>query len=200
MADDLKTVEPVELDSGLFIPASMLLDYGCRHCVFKATERCPYGYKGEESHDLGYCEHIAGFLSALAEKGDTINNIKEKFQVEVQSQQALADFAEFKAMEKELKELRANGEFGPKVDSLEMRTMAYKTWWTRLSDTAAKGWGKINDRKMRDKSQDINVNHKIDLSQLHSLMNKAKEISATELSSSNIIEVDNNNDIERSEM
>ena len=170
----VSVIEPVELDNGLFLPASMLLDYGCRNCFFKATDRCPFGLKEQEIHNDGYCEHIVHFLTSLAEPNDTINNIKEKYQLEVQSQQAISDFAEFKEMERELKTRRANGEFGPCVDALEMRTMAYKNWWSRLSESSSKGWQKINDRRIKDKSNDINVTHKLDLSQMHSLMNNAK--------------------------
>lgn len=175
MSEELVKVKDVELPSGIVMPATVLRDYGCKHCFIKAHEKCPFGYVDDQEHELGYCDQVVGYLASLSETGDNINDLKEKFQLQMQDNQAKQDLMEFKSLQKELRLLKESGESGPRVDALEMRIQAYKVWWAKLSEQAAKGWAKVNDRKARANNDDINVNHKIDLSQLHSLMHKAKQ-------------------------
>ena len=120
---------------------------------------------------------FANFFTGFAEQGDSISAIKEKFLLFVQEVQSLSDYKEFCSINEEYNRLKIEEpDNKDMLKELEIRMNAYKLWWSRLSDNAIKGLSRISDRESRRKETDLTVNHKISLTQIHELMNQAKEV------------------------
>jgi len=172
--------EELDRSSGVFIPDAVLQGYGCKNCVWKSFGQCPHGLDDGDSLPKGYCDEFLNFLMSLANEGDSISAIKEKFMLYVQELQALIDFNDYNRLKQEYDHLIATGAGSDALRQMEMRMNAYKLWWNKLNEGVIKGLGKIVDRESRKNENDINVNHKISLTQIHQLMNKAKNLTSEE--------------------
>ena len=161
---------------GILLPNQLLSDYGCRNCVWKSFGQCPNKLEGDQSLPEGYCLELVDFLVSLAGKDGSISSIKEKFMIYVQEIQALTDFKDYNNLKREYDKLIKAGEYGEKARQVEMRMNACKMWWSKLNEGIIKGLGKISDRESRIKDNDITINHKINLNQIHQLINNAKKV------------------------
>jgi|TARA_Y100000310_G_C20608414_1_gene776733 hypothetical protein len=158
----------------LFLSKQVLMGYGCKNCVWKSYQQCPKGFtQPDEFLDEGYCDELAKFLFSLAEGEDSISAVKEKFHIYVQELQALADHAEFCQLEAEFTRRKNEGATGKELAELQMHMTSMKMWWSRLTDSVVKGLSRIADREQ--KKDVLQVDHKISLTQIHTLMADAKK-------------------------
>lgn len=167
-------------DKRLYLSREVMLSYGCKNCVWKSFHQCPKGFtEPEQCLDEGYCPELVNFIFRLAEKEDSITAVKEKFWIYTQELQAMADGMEFHKIESEYKRRSAEGASKQELAKLEMQVMSYKLWWSRLTEAITKGHSRIADREYR-KEMKIEVNHKIELTQIHQLANDAKQVISQE--------------------
>ena len=180
MSDLLKTddtsydVEPN--DKGVLLPKQFLKDYGCRNCVWKSFGQCPHDLEGDQSLPSGICPDLVDFFVSLADADSSLSSVKEKYMIYIQEMQTLIDLKDYHNLKQEYNDLRSSGADRHALQEIEMRMNAYKMWWHKLNESVVKGLSKIADRESRKKENDINVNHKISLTQLHQIINKAKEV------------------------
>jgi hypothetical protein len=159
-------------DSGLFFSTEVLRAHGCRGCVWKDTGECPEGFtEVDESTDDGYCDKLVRFLGSLAGDSGSVDVALEGFQLHVMSLDGVEDRVEVQRLRKLLLAARSSGASEEEVRKITMQIGAYKQWLLRLGDSVAKVRGKRNDRVARKDDNDRTVTHKLDLSQMHKLVN-----------------------------
>ena len=172
----------------LFLPVQTLQGYGCVNCIWKTYGQCPKGLTGTKKVKEGYCKELADFILSLAEHGDSISAVKEKFFLYTQEMQAMADSGEYHRIHNELLEFKANRDthltnmgkegYKQKKGELESSMLAYKLWWARLTDSVVKGVGRIADRESRKK--EVQGATKVNFQQFNILLkqsdDKIKEI------------------------
>jgi len=158
----------------LFLSKEELRGYGCKNCVWKSFEQCPHGYTGDEGKKEGYCEELANFIFSLAEPEDKITAVKEKWLLQVQDMQQMADHMEYHKILKQYNTRKAEGASKQELAELQMGLISYRLWWERLVANVTKGYSRVADREQR-KDNKLEIDHKISLTQIHSLANNAKK-------------------------
>lgn len=175
-------------DSGIFLSEADLVNVGCRNCIFRLNGQCFKGYRYNESGlPEGYCKELADWLFSLA--GDTKSSsiLWENYNLFVARLQSSEDYREFKNLEHEIMELDRTYtsaevnfpkderldlslELGDndrtRLERLEMKKIAAKIWWMRITEMVIKGLGKINDRDSRGENVD-KITTVLGLNQLH---------------------------------
>jgi len=157
----------------LFFSNEMLHAYGCENCIFREIEQCPHSLADGEKYKNGYCQKLIDFLTHLAEDGDSISSVKEKFHIFVQEMQALTDRKEYLKVQAEYDRLEKEGGSGEDLARLYGKLSSYKTWWARLSESVVKGLGRIADREQKTKSD---ITPKLTVQQLNDLMRESRKL------------------------
>lgn len=152
-----------DINKSIFFPNAELLSVGCRNCIWKLHNKCPYGFIGEQEKEEGICFEMINFLSSLAEKKDTLTEVWEKFHIYKARLQESVDYADFiklnkKVMqeEKTLKLMEKKGmnkkelkDHMDVLDNLKMDRNAAKLWWARLNQHVITSMQRINDRESK---------------------------------------------------
>ena len=158
-------------DSGVFFSTEILRSRGCRGCVWKETGECPRGFTGVDDTTVeGYCDKLVNFLSNLVGVSGSVDVALEKFQLYVFEVQSVEDKLDMLRLRERLRLAYEDGSDESVVQRLQMQINAYKTWWYRLSESVAKGRGRVNDRESRSKDV-VTGGYKLDLSAMHQLVN-----------------------------
>lgn len=137
----------------------LLRSYGCRGCIFKENGQCPHGLSGDgvytdsKTGENGWCSKIPDFLLSLADSGDSLSQVKEKFHLYVLEMQSLVDRRDMMEIKRRYDELIDTGASSSELTALEIQLNGYKLWWARLSESVVKGFARINDRESRAKGQ-----------------------------------------------
>jgi len=149
---------------------------GCRNCVWKSYGKCPEGFtEKEQSTDKGWGDDLAKFLISLAEDGDSITAVKEKFFLFLQENQLLEDHADYHRAVKDLEDAKERGLKGEDLAPYNQKVLGYKLWWTRLADATLKRMSKVVDRERR--SDDSDKDRKaISIQQLNKLIKKGDKL------------------------
>lgn len=136
----------------IFFPHAELIQVGCKNCVWKLHNQCPHGLTGEEEKDEGICEEMLHFLGDLAEKGDNLTAIWEKFHIYKARLQESIDYKDFKQLQEKIKELEKKPKSEENLEELEKLRMdktAAKIWWTKLNEHVIRSMQKVVDRKVK---------------------------------------------------
>lgn len=159
----------------LIISNSELISKGCRNCVWKSNRQCPHHYESEQSAPEGYCMDYFTFILGLAEPNDSINAVWEKFNIYYAELQSLEDYKKYKKLENEIEAAEKDGTLsGKKIAELQLKKESLKFWWHKMNEMVTKSRGRITDREQKSEVN-ITVDHKISLTQIHQLANKARK-------------------------
>jgi len=142
-------------DNSLFIPKVELLAVGCKNCVWKINGQC---HKKHQMVDYGICDELVQFISSLANKGDSLTQVWEKFHIYKARLQEAEDYKDFHMLNKKLQKREKelfdksktdvlSGEEKESFEKLKMDKTAAKMWWVRLNDHVVKSLQKVADRE-----------------------------------------------------
>ena len=158
-------------EKSIFFPNAELLNVGCKSCIWKLHNQCPYGYVDEESHKDGICSEMINFLVSLADKNDSLTSIWEKFYIYKARLQESSDYKDFinldkkiKLLEKEVEIWKGSSfpeELQEKIDRIKSDRMAAKIWWAKLNQYVVFSMQKIVDRETKQ-------NERLRLAGIHS--------------------------------
>jgi len=143
-------------EKSVFFPNAELLNVGCKNCIWKLHNQCPYGYVDEQAHENGICSEIINFLVSLADKNDSLTSIWEKFYIYKARLQESSDYKDFiklnnqiKEMENDMKSAGWTEEQVEEMQRLKSDRMAAKIWWAKLNQYVVFSMQKIVDRETR---------------------------------------------------
>ena len=143
-------------EKSIFFPNAELWNVGCKNCIWKLHNQCPYGFVDEQAKEEGICNEMILFLSSLAKKNSTLTEVWEKFYVYKARLQESVDYADFVNLNKKVREReqelekRKYSEFDYELlDRLKMDRNAAKLWWARLHQHVTSSMQKINDREAK---------------------------------------------------
>jgi len=157
----------------LFFTNEMLHVYGCSGCIFKEMDQCPHKLIDDEKHKDGYCKKIIDFLTQLAEHGDSVSAVKEKFHIFIQEMQSLADRKEYLKLKEEYEELEKTCSDPKVLGYAYAKLSSYKSWWARLSESVIKGLSRVADREQKSK---VETTPKLTVQQLNELMKESRRL------------------------
>ena len=143
-------------EKSIFFPNAELWNVGCKNCIWKLHNQCPYGFVDEQAKEEGICNEMILFLSSLAKKNSTLTEVWEKFHVYKARLQESVDYADFVNLTKKVKEFEKEVTNSIPSDSqlemldrLKMDRNAAKLWWARLNQHVITSMQKINDREAK---------------------------------------------------
>lgn len=166
-------------DYSLSLSTSELQSIGCKNCIFRLNGNCFHNLSSTspvtDYPSPGFCPELCTWLLDLAGPDSTPSILWERYHIFVNQLQSSEDYADFKNLDNEIKQLESDSctDF-KKLEKLEMKRTAAKIWWSRLSDSAVKSLSKINDRASRSDNVDKMTNV-ISLSQIHKLAYDARK-------------------------
>ncbi len=180
--------------TGIFLSEPELRSVGCKNCILKLHHNCFHNLKGNEVYSItgtnvdkikdlengthktksiGYCPELVQWLMTFAGETGGSSVLWENYHIFVARLQASEDYAEFKRIDEEIKELEAKKEVkGEKYELLQQKLTIARVWWSRVTEQLLKGLGRVNDRTSR--SENVDKLTSIPLSQIHQIANKAK--------------------------
>jgi len=189
-----------EKEKKIYLSYPDLLNAGCKNCIWKLNNQCPYGFtenefltkeKWEEHHKItnrshsrvdaprsyildGVCPEFTQWLISLAGETGSSSVLWENYHLFISRLQSHEEYKEFKTLEKEIAMLEKEGEYSSdKLEALNMKKTSAKIWWSRITDSLLKSLGKAADRELGKKDM-LQVDHKISLTQIHQIMNEEK--------------------------
>ena len=143
-------------EKSIFFPNAELLNVGCKNCIWKLHNQCPYGYVDEQAHKDGICSEMINFLVSLADKNDSLTSIWEKFYIYKARLQESSDYKDFiklnnqiKEMENDMKSAGWSEKQLEEMDRLKSDRMAAKIWWAKLNQYVVFSMQKIVDRETK---------------------------------------------------
>lgn len=151
-------------DTSLFFPLAEINNVGCRNCIWKLHNQCPHGKKDGEFIHGGICPEMMQFLTSLAEKGDNLTAIWEKFHIYKARLQESLDYKDYVQLEKKVKQQEheldslnsahstpSDTSAKDKLDRLKMDKTAAKIWWIKLNAHVIESMRKVLDREAKTK-------------------------------------------------
>lgn len=162
-------------DKDIFFPSAELQSVGCRNCVWRIHNQCPYDikegmkYHGPLNKDqpdgekvTGICPDMLHFLGSLAGKDGTTSSIMENFLIYKTRLQESEDYKEFwklktkvESLELELKHALRIGDKEEiksksyEYESAKMDFNAAKVWWSKMNQNALFAIQKMRDREVK---------------------------------------------------
>ena len=154
-------------DKEFFFPTAEINNFGCKNCIWKLHNQCPHNVKEGKSYGEthgGYCADIIQFLVSLAEKGDGLTAIWEKFHIYKARLQESLDYKDYVQLEKKVKQQEheldslnsahstpSDTSAKDKLDRLKMDKTAAKIWWIKLNAHVIESMRKVLDREAKTK-------------------------------------------------
>ncbi len=139
-------------DKTIFFPKAELIQAGCKNCIWKLNSQCPHGLIDEKEKEEGICEEMLHFLSDLAEKGDSLTAIWEKFHIYKARVQEAVDYKDFRQLEEKIKILEKTAKSDKdfeELDKLRMNKTAAKMWWAKFNTHVIQSMQKVVDRQVK---------------------------------------------------
>jgi hypothetical protein len=160
---------------GVDFSVELLKSHGCGVCVWKETGDCPYGYVGSEGSEEGYCDKLVNHLDVLAGDSGSVDVAMERFHAYVRSLQSMLDRKDMVVARDAYFSAMKSGAHPSELMRLRSEWESMKMWWFRCSESAGKSLGRLNDREFK-RDVDVSVTHKLDLSQVHRLVNGERRL------------------------
>ena len=136
----------------IFFPTAELNNVGCRNCVWKLHAQCPHSCVDDKGMEKGICDEMLHFLTDLADKGDNLTAIWEKFLIYKTRLQESLDYRDFVELEEQIrkdeKKARTEQEYQD-LEKLRMNKTAAKLWWHKLNQHAVQSMQKVMDRQAK---------------------------------------------------
>ncbi len=134
----------------LFFSDEELRVVGCRNCVWKESGSCPRGLVGDECLPEGFCDELARFVVGLADSGDIVSAVWEKFHIYKARLQEASDYKDYLRLKEKLKSAKSDMSVsGEDLHKLELEESSARLWWARLNDHVIKSLAKVSDRNVK---------------------------------------------------
>ncbi len=135
-------------DKSIFFPHAELIQVGCRNCIWDLHSQCQY--KEKPKSDI--CDEMLHFLVDLADKGDNLTAIWEKYHIYKARVQEAVDYKDFQQLEVKIKGLEENAKDEvdfEKLRELRSKRLAAKLWWSKLNAHVIQSMQKVVDRQVK---------------------------------------------------
>jgi len=134
----------------LFFSNEELRVVGCRNCVWKESGDCPELLEGDDVLPEGYCKSLASFIVKLADSGDIVSGVWEKYYIYKARLQEASDYKDYLRLKGELKSARLDKNISDDdLRKLEMQESSAKLWWARFNENITKNLAKVSDRYVK---------------------------------------------------
>jgi len=155
MTDDIVSIPA-------FISNTELVTFGCRNCVWKQYYQCKHSIvKNDEFYEFydettkkkqsGYCIEYVQFILSLADEGDSVSSMWEKFHIYMAELQSMEDFTELKNLERDIRDLGSTQDVDT-LKNMENKKELLKLWWVRMNENIRVSRQKICDREQKAKA------------------------------------------------
>lgn len=158
-------------DRTIFFANAELQNVGCMNCVWKLHGQCPHNIGDDDCYvekdivetdnngnvksqkpigSVAICPEMILFITSLAEKGDSITAIWEKFLIYKLRIQESIDYKDYMLLKKKIHDVIKDGSLSEDaLDKLQMDKTAAKIWWSKLNEHAITSTQKIVDREIK---------------------------------------------------
>lgn len=171
---------------GKNIPPQVARLYGCISCEWRGTPLCPFKFKkskglklADNCHRNGICQERVNYLKSFytgEKEKPTYLEWRECYTRAMAHLQMDKDYLRFKQLEEEIEKLEKKREKSEENMELLIKFkeahMQYKSSWFQIMKHISQ---LENDVIKRDTPKKIEVDHRISLTQIHQLVDIAKE-------------------------